>query len=181
MNDLRCRSKNAQIAASIHNSTCGAALFQGSDRLINCESFGDSAKVDHQSPTKGDPVILAKKDVPPRCSAIKSIIALGKITPVCKTPSDRDIKRAVAFSSKLLGGFEHLPSPRVHVYALWKRPAVHSRNIAGGIMKTHEPLHFFNSGERRTDPALQTGRAGPGSCDFHKRAEQWAAATNFNA
>jgi hypothetical protein len=108
------------------------------------------------------------------------ILGSGKIAAAREKPSDRDIKNSVAFVSKMLRGFEYLPSPRVHDYAFWKRIAIHSGNVAIGIVKTHQPMHFFNSCECRIDPTLQIRGVGAGSCDFHKRTEQWSTPAYFD-
>jgi hypothetical protein len=54
--------------------------------------------------------------------------------------------------------------------------AIHSRNITGRIVKTHQPVHFLDRGKGAID-TLRRSLA----CNIDKRAKQWAATTNFNA
>src|ERR1044071_1529178 len=180
MNNSWYRSEHAQVAASVDNTCLDTARFQGSYCAIDCETFGDSAKIDNQVSTKEDAAILAKKNVPPCCGVIRLMLAFGKIAPARQKLSGRDIKHSVGFLSKMLRGFEHLPGPRVDDYAFWKCFTIHSGDVAMGIVKTHQPMYFFNSGECRGDGTLQTGRVGPRSCDFHKCAQQWSTSANFD-
>jgi hypothetical protein len=54
--------------------------------------------------------------------------------------------------------------------------AIHSRNVTGRIVKTHQPMHFFDCGKGAIDIV---GRSL--ACDIDKCAEQWPAAVNFSA
>src|ERR1041384_8782938 len=71
MNNSWYRSEHAQVAASIDNTCFDTARLQGSYCAIDCETFGDSAKIDNQVSTKEDTAILAKKNVPPCCGVIR--------------------------------------------------------------------------------------------------------------
>jgi hypothetical protein len=54
--------------------------------------------------------------------------------------------------------------------------AIHSRNVTRDIVKAHQPLHFFDRGKGAIDIARRSLARNIDEC-----AEQWTAATSFNA
>ena len=166
MNLARCRSKNAQVTTGIHDSGRDSVVFQHSHRAIDRETLGDPAKIDNQASPKKNFAIPSEKNVPP---------ARG-----VRFRTDGDIENAVAFPCKSLSGEHYLPSPGIHDHAFRKRVAVHARDIAVRIVKAHEAMDPGDLVERRGDRAINSLSIFSARGNFHKRAEQRAATTQFN-
>ena len=173
-------AKYAEIAAGTHDSGRNSIAEQCVNRAIDREPLGDSAKIDHHSVAKEDPVIFLEKDISRSCRDIKTITATWKIIPLHEKRSDRDIKHAVALLRKPLGRLQDLPGPWVHGNTFGKCIAIHAGNVALRIMKTHQPMDFSNGRKSCINPAFENDAALSACRDFDKRAEERAATANFN-
>jgi hypothetical protein len=69
----------------------------------------------------------------------------------------------------------------MNAHRLGERVAIHTRNVAFQVVKTHQPMNVRNSRESGIDRALKTDDVLSVACDLHKRPEQRTRATDFNA
>src|SRR5262245_61264648 len=95
MNEFRFQSKNAQIAAGIHNARRNLRTVQGFDRAIDRKPFGDAAKIDNHGLSKSNRAILFENNVAPVPLAYISILS-RKILPLHQPSRDRDVENAVS-------------------------------------------------------------------------------------
>jgi hypothetical protein len=60
------------------------------------------------------------------------------------------------------------------------RVAVHARDIAFGIVKTHQSLHVRDRQKCRFDRIFQFGGVSSKRLNLHERAQQWATSANLD-
>jgi hypothetical protein len=56
MNELRSRSKNSQVTASVYDSGRDAMIFEGFNSTVNREAFGDTSQVNDHPPAESNVV-----------------------------------------------------------------------------------------------------------------------------
>ena len=98
MDELRCQSKNTQVATGIHDSAIERrCAFQSFDRAIDCETLGDSAKINNQRADEIETVqFLSKKNVAP-VAPRSHPVPCAEDNSTAPVAGDRDVENAVAF------------------------------------------------------------------------------------
>src|SRR6266480_2796138 len=111
-------------------------------------------------------VFIVENDVAPAYATAKPRVGSRKKIPFHQLPGHRDVENAIAFTRKFLCGFQNAPGPWMNFDRAARSMAIHSRDIAGRIVKTHQPLHLFHRGEGAIDIVRRSL-----TCNLHKRAE----------
>ena len=172
MNKLRCRSKHSQIPPGIYDSGDDAIILQGFNSTIDGKTFGDASKIDNQPPSESNVAFVVENDVAPAPATAKPFTRFRKIVPLHELSANRDVENAIAFARKFLRTFQNAPCPRMNNYTFWESTSIDPRDIASGIMKTHQPIHSLNCRESAIDCAMQVRLVSAPRSDVNERAEE---------
>jgi hypothetical protein len=151
INNFRPRSKRSQITASIYDSGRDGIIFQGSNSTINRKALGNASQINDHAAAESNAVFIVENDVAPAAATAKPRVNSRKIIPFHELPRHRDVENAIAFTRKLLRGLQNAPCPWMNFDRPMRSVAIHSRDIAGRIVKTHQPVHFFDRGKGAID------------------------------
>ena len=133
---LWCRSKYPNVAASVYDSSHDAISFQRLNGAIDRETFRDPPKVDNQRLAESNVALLFQNNVAPTATA-KTHIRSRKIIPVHQLPGRRDVENAIAVARKFMRAFQNTRRRGMNTHRFVKRVAIHARNVAFRVVKTH--------------------------------------------
>jgi len=153
------RSKNANVASGIYASGCDLVFLQSLHRPIDREALGDPAKIDHHAAAKSHRAMFFEQNVAP--------------IPVARLRRS-DVEDALAFARKIQRHLQDAPGPGMNHHCSVKGFLIDSSHIAGGIVKAHQPMHFFDCGKGCSQIARRSGTS-----QINNRSKQWAGPANF--
>jgi len=67
----------------------------------------------------------------------------------------------------------------MHAHRLARRPGIEPADVAGRIMKIHEPMDCAHRRKRLVDRGVQTRFISALGCDFHERPKKRTRSPNF--
>src|SRR5262245_44799911 len=104
---------------------------------------------------------------------------IGEHSPLHQFWSDGDIKHTTTVLVELFGHGEDLIRPTTHPYRLPNRPLIELRNLAVGVMKTHQPVHPFDRCKSSCNGDFGLGGSGTCHTHFNEGAQERPATSGF--